>query len=249
MTYPVPSTKSRETVCTAGVTADGSWVRLYPIDYRYLPRDKQFHKFQWVDIELAPHGSSNDKRRESRRPDLTSLALGEKLEGWDAKRAYVEKCKVHTLNELKALYEQDTTSLGVVKPLRILDLKIEPQAEEWDQTQQAALAQLGFFEAPTKPLKKLPFKFTYVFECADSKKPHNAMCEDWELGVLYLKEERRLGDTKAAAESVKKKFLGELCAPERDTHFFMGTVFPYNTWVVIGVWWPPRKHQPSLFPP
>ena len=246
MTYPTPSTKMRETVCTAGITEDGSWVRLYPIDYRYLPPERRFHKFQWVEVELAQRGASNDNRRESRRPDLNSLTPGERLEGWSAKRAYVDKCKVHTLNELKALYDEDTTSLGVVKPTKIIDLKIEPQSAEWDTTQQASLAQLGFFETPTKPLKKMPFKFTYVFECSDSKKPHNAMCEDWELGVLYLKEERRLGDPKKAAESVKKKFLGELCAPERDTHFFMGTVFPYNTWVVVGVFWPPKRLQREL---
>ena len=66
------------------------------------------------------------------------------------------------------------------------------------------------------------------------------MIEDWELGVLFLKESERLGSDKAAAESVKKMFLDKLCAPDRDTRFFMGTRFPYNTWLVIGVFWPPK---------
>ena len=28
--------------------------------------------------------------------------------------------------------------------------------------------------------------------------------------------------------------------------FFMGTVFPYNTWVVLGVFWPPKQSQPEI---
>ena len=73
------------------------------------------------------------------------------------------------------------------------------------------------------------------------------MIEDWELGVLFFREVERLGSEEAAAESVKVKFLDEICGPSKDTRFFMGTVFPYNTWVVIGTFWPPRQIQTSLF--
>lgn len=98
-----------------------------------------------------------------------------------------------------------------------------------------------------KPLRKIPYKFSYVFECADSHKPHNAMIEDWELGVLWLNEVVRLGDEYQAALSVRRKFLDELCHEKKDTLFYMGTVFPYNTWVVLGVFWPPvDKPQPEI---
>lgn len=75
------------------------------------------------------------------------------------------------------------------------------------------------------------------------------MIEDWELGVLFLKESDRLGSDEAAAQSVKEKFLGELCREDKDTRFFMGTKFPYNTWLVLGVFWPPRtdSKQGDLF--
>jgi len=90
-------------------------------------------------------------------------------------------------------------------------------------------------------------KFSYVFRCADSgEKVHTAMIEDWELGVLYRREVERLGDEQAAVANVRKKFFDEICGPSKDTRFFMGTVFPYNTWVVIGVFWPPKEYQPSL---
>ena len=72
------------------------------------------------------------------------------------------------------------------------------------------------------------------------------MIEDWELGVLSLKEVERLGSDEAAAESVKKKFLGELCREDKDTRFFMGTHFPWNTWLVLGVLWPPKVQGEQL---
>ena len=72
------------------------------------------------------------------------------------------------------------------------------------------------------------------------------MIEDWELGVLYRREVERLGDEQAAVASVREKFFDEICHANRDTRFFMGTVFPYNTWVVIGVFWPPKGMQGSL---
>jgi len=37
-----------------------------------------------------------------------------------------------------------------------------------------------------------------------------------------------------------------MCGPDKDTRFFMGTVFPYNTWVVVGVFWPPKRLQREL---
>jgi hypothetical protein len=90
-------------------------------------------------------------------------------------------------------------------------------------------------------------KFSYVFECEDSQRPHNAMIEDWELGVLFLNEKDRLGNDEKAAESVKKKFFGEICASSKDTRFYMGTKFPYNTWLVLGVFWPVIDPQLKLF--
>ena len=72
------------------------------------------------------------------------------------------------------------------------------------------------------------------------------MCEDWELGTLFLKEAERLG-SEETAQNVRNKFLNELCREDKDTRFFMGTKFPYNTWLVLGVFWPPKVDQQTLF--
>ena len=252
MTYPHPSQRHQELVCTAGITEAGDWVRLYPIDYRYRPNHQQFKKYQWIRLGLAPRGFGNDDRKESRQPDLESIQiLGEPLNtdnSWADRRAIIDRLPHHTRVQLEALYEADRTSLGIVFPSEILDLKIEPTERDWKPEWQSVLDQFNLFHGQPKSLAKLPYKFSYVFRCSDTGgRPHAAMIEDWELGVLFLKEKERLGSEEAAAQSVKRKYFDQICGASRDTQFFMGTVFPYNTWVVIGVYWPPKIQEASLF--
>jgi hypothetical protein len=252
MTYPHPSRGYQELVCTAGVTDTGDWVRLYPVDYRYRENHQQFHKYQWIEVELEPTGAGNDNRKESRRPKLESIrVLGEPLDtndGWRARREIIDQLPHLTRNQLMARHEQDRTSLGIVRPSRVLDLEIREADPEWKPEWQMMFKQLTLFGPPQKPLRKIPFTFHYVFECEDSAgKPHTAMCEDWELGALFLREAARLGTDEAAAKSVRRKYLDEMCDSRKDTRFFMGTHFPYNTWLVLGVFWPPKDSQKRLF--
>lgn len=251
MTYPHPSEKHDELVCTAGITQDNEWVRLYPIDYRHRPREQQFHKYQWIEVELDTRGVGNDNRKESRKPNLDSIKIiGPRLsstDGWRERREIIDSLPHHTVNELKELFETDRISLGIVRPKKVLDIEIRKASTEWKAGWKQIYNQMRLFGPPPKPLKKLPYTFHYIFECDDSVKPSTAMIEDWELGVLFLNEVDRLGSDSKAAESIRRKYLDELCSPKKDTRFFMGTLFPYNTWLVLGVFWPPKIAQGMLF--
>ncbi len=251
MTYPHPSAVHQELVCTAGVTEGGEWIRLYPIDYRYQPRDRQFHKYQWIEVETHKPERGKDNRKESRRPDLDTLRIvSEPLDTrnhWKQRREIIDRIPHLTRHQLEASFEVDKTSLGIVRPSRIIDLEIREADPEWKPAWQKELAQLRLFGPQPKPLTKLPFSFHYIFECEDSKKPHTAMCEDWELGVLFLKLREQHGSDVVAANLTRERFLTELCGPTKDTRFFMGTFFPYNKWLVLGVFWPPKDRARSLF--
>ena len=73
------------------------------------------------------------------------------------------------------------------------------------------------------------------------------MIEDWEVGALYWRSIES-GDTpEEAAESVRKKFFDQICAPDKDTHFFVGTVLKHGTWVIVGTFWPKLSPQSKLF--
>ena len=135
MTYPHPSRGYQELVCTAGITEAGEWVRLYPVDYRYREQNQQFRKYQWIEVALGPTVAGNDNRKESRRPDLDSIRLiGEPLDtkhGWQDRRGIIDHLPHFTRNQLVSLYDHDKTSLGIVRPTRVLDLEIRPASPEW----------------------------------------------------------------------------------------------------------------------
>ena len=62
-TYPTISRKYAELVCTAGVTENGDWRRLYPIRFRQLYEQQKYKKYQWVEAKLEK--SAADNRPES----------------------------------------------------------------------------------------------------------------------------------------------------------------------------------------
>jgi hypothetical protein len=75
-TYPVPAKKGIEVSCTAGITDDGKWIRLFPIPYRFLDEDKRFSKYQWIDVDVTK--AKDDPRPDMRRSlhDLHRLGAG-----------------------------------------------------------------------------------------------------------------------------------------------------------------------------
>lgn len=65
-TYPSISKKYEELVCTAGFLEDGSWIRLYPIQFRKKSYAEQYKKYQWIELDIVKNTS--DFRPESFRP-------------------------------------------------------------------------------------------------------------------------------------------------------------------------------------
>jgi len=74
-TYPHPSQKHRELVCVAGVQEDGSFIRLYPVPFRYLEKGEQFAKYQWIELQVVRN--SKDRRSESFRIVPDTIRGGE----------------------------------------------------------------------------------------------------------------------------------------------------------------------------
>lgn len=242
-TYPHPSKSYQELVCTAGMREDGSFVRLYPVDFRYRPLYQWYKKYQWIEVEVEKQAS--DPRPESYRPTLTSIkVVSEPLSSknyWAERKQVVLARPLPTMCELRTAYQNDRTSLGIIKPKSIVELITRKDKPDWKESQKASLAQLDLFDQNKKPLRKIPYKFSYRFFCSSKNcKGHNMRITDWELGELFLKEFDRLGSEQKAIEIVQNKFWNELCSDNVDTHFFVGTTLPYNSWIVLGVFWPKK---------
>ncbi len=71
-TYPTLSRKYGETVCTAGVREDGTWMRIYPVPFRRLDEAEQYRKFDWIETDFVK--SKSDPRPETYHPaDIMKL--------------------------------------------------------------------------------------------------------------------------------------------------------------------------------
>ncbi|RJO67438.1 MAG: hypothetical protein C4523_09535 [Myxococcales bacterium] len=242
-TYPQPSRSHQELVCTAGVLDDGSFIRLYPVNFRYRPYWQWYKKYEWIEAEVEKN--QDDPRRESYRPNLETIhPTGEWIDtkkNWAKRKPYVLPLVSRSMEELRERQEAENVSLGIIKPKEISALIVEPDEPDWKPKHQELFRQLKLFGPEQKTLEKIPFKFSYKFTCDDPRcNGHQMMIEDWELGQLYLSMRDKHGGPEIAAEKVRQKFYDQMCAADRDTYFFVGTVARYGTWIVLGVFWPKR---------
>lgn len=262
-TYPTLSKKYGETVCTAGVRKDGSWVRIYPVHFRRLEEAEQYRKFDWLECDLIKH--QKDLRPESHFPanpkQLVAVDHMDTSGGWrERRKLLLEKATVFTrLEPLIAEAKSNQRSLAVFKPSCIRRFLWEEEEPEWDPAKLNAMRNHFdqgelFDEEPWRKtfqiIPKLPFSFSYEFEDADGKKSELQIL-DWEIGALYWNCMRRSNNEKTTAlNKVRMKYEEQFL--KTDLHFFLGTTQQFhlrapNPWVIIGVFPIPPQLQPELF--
>ena len=264
-TYPTLSTKYNELVCTAGFLEDGTWIRIYPLPFRALENEQQYKKWQWIELDLEKNPS--DRRPESYRVgNLESLNIIEQLgteQNWYRRKEVINKSFIYDdLNVLISKANIDNElSLATFKPTKIIAFIVEEVEREWDKDKVTILEkkskQLDIFQTEEEVkrqfelVKKLPHKFSYKFEDINGKES-TLMIEDWEIGALYWNCLRNCnGDEKSAIQQVKNKYFDKFIS-ECDVLLFLGTTLKYHGWannpfVVVGVFYPKREPQQSLF--
>lgn len=262
-TYPTLSSKYDELVCTAGFREDGTWIRVYPIPFRKLEYDKQYRKYDWIEIDLERNTS--DFRLESYKPKSieTAFKICEHIDtknDWRLRKEIVLKNVYTNMTTLisEAKDEKKYTSLAVFKPKEIIDFTIEKVEREWNKKKldklKANAQQLNLFENSENPfevVRKLPYKFSYKFNSEDGI-VRTLMIEDWEIGALFWKSlKKHEGDEVKACTDVKTKYFDDF-AKTKDLHLFLGTTREFhliapNPFVIIGTFHPKKVIQASLF--
>ena len=243
-TAPHPSIRYTEIVCTAGITKKGNWIRLYPIDFRYLPFSRQYKKYQWIEVEVVKN--IKDKRPESYRPDTETIKVGKLI---DEKKS--QERKMIILPTLSADLEElklGKMSLGIIKPREIMKFIVEPCSAQWSKKHQRVLVQQRLFEEQPKDLEKIPFKFSYKFFCQNQKcKGHICQIIDWEIYELFRNMQNKYQyDIDTILEKIKNKWIDQMWDKNRDSYLYLGTTMPFGTYVVLGVFWP-KKEEENLF--
>ena len=262
-TYPTLSTKYGETVCTAGVREDGSWVRLYPVPFRRLNEQEQYRKYDWLECQLSRHPS--DPRPESFRPvdhaELQPVGCIKTDDLWrERRRILLDRARVYDrLEEVIASAKANEISLCVFKPTKVEDFTWEEEDRQWDraklQKMREIQGQLALFEDNSwrktfRIIPKLPYSFSYRFVDATGRQSKLQIL-DWEIGALYwncLRSAR--GDESVALAKVREKYFDTFL--QTDLHFFLGTTQQWhyiapNPWVIVGVLPIPHDARIPLF--
>jgi len=241
-TYPTPASKGAEVSCSAGITGDGKWIRLFPIPFRFMGGSQQFRKYQR--IEVAATKSSSDLRKESFEVDIDTLKiLSNPLptkDAWKARKEIILPLQAPSLCYLKRRRKQTGDTLGVFKPKTIHKFVIQPDTPEWAPAEREKLLQLSVYDKhPFKPLEKVPYRFFYRFTCDEAHcSGHKLMCVDWELGQAYRIWRRKYGAKWEWA--IINRFETDMIL-RYDTYFFVGTVHGHpGAWIIIGLFYPPK---------
>jgi hypothetical protein len=244
--YPSLSKTYGEVVCVAGIRTDlerPEWVRLFPVAFRDLPFTHRFHKYDVIRLEAAKH--SRDPRPETYRPNVESIEVVGKLDtkkGWAKRRPYIEPLIVNSMCELRRRQQKDGTSLGVIRPGKVLDLTIEDAPGTWDQSKQLIANQPSLFFADKKGIEKIPHQVRYRYRCDETGcAGHHQMIIDWELAQSF-RDWRKRYDAKTLLEKIRERWLDEMCRPDKETLFFVGNQHLQPTsFLVLGVFWPPAS--------
>ena len=242
-TYPTPSKKSIEVSCTAGIQDDGTWIRLFPVPYRFLNPDKRFRKYQYIEASVAK--SQADTRPESYKINIDSIKiLSEPIptkNKWEKRKDILFPHKSPSLCFLQEERDRNKKpTLGFFKPGAITGLKIEPISHEWSDHELASLRQYPLFgNVPGIELEKLPYVFSYEFKCDKPNCPtHKLSCTDWEIGASYLSWRGKYGEDWEA--KFRNRYETDMIL-RNDTHFLVGTVSTHpNAWIIIGLFYPPK---------
>ncbi|WP_058302407.1 hypothetical protein [Gorillibacterium timonense] len=245
---PQQSHKYIETVCTAGITEDSKWIRLYPMPFRTMGKSQQFQKYQWVEVNVRRR--PGDHREQSFKPDLQTLKIvSEKISSknnWEGRNKFVLPTLLPSVEYMVENYPK--VSLGIIKPKEIIDLVIEELKADDKEDYHQLIMVFDEEASISTPIKKLKYKYSYKFLCNDPRctKAHKLSIIDWELGALINNASKINPDYEYINKQVKKRFYEELCSKERDTHFILGNKFPYPSYMVLGVYYPKIDLQLSL---
>lgn len=227
-------------MCTAGITQDLEWRRLYPIAIEDL---QKLHGFSWIDVRVTSEGLA-DPRPESRRVVrerqnyLTEIS---KVEDHEVRKWYVE----HLVRDCTEAMKNNRETVGIVKPietsveLREIDPKENPLTDE-EQTTLSAWASHPYFdrqlaqEASKKEYAKKEFELRFKFKCGPKCQlhEHNMKVLDIEAFMLYRHVSNKYSDMKTIFQKMRQKLDDEFL--RNDVYFALGTHsrYPFVSYMI-----------------
>lgn len=266
-TYPNLSQSYDVLVCTAGITRDGEWIRLYPVPWWDLEDDKRFRKFDWIRVKVkeaqeklnrkeshyvkegsieiidglpVSRGHAEELYEKTGKKKFETFGNNDKEQNWKKRIRKVEEGTFQSVEELRER-KNDNYSLGAIKPVDVENFYWEEgeDSREWEKDLVEGTQQTLGQEEYETPLEKIGRVFKYEFSCDDPDcEGHNMMAEDWEIEQAWRKWREKYDGEEEAFEMLEDKFYRRLFH-EKEGYLFLGTESQYNRYLIIGFFYPP----------
>lgn len=242
--YPEKSQKHGQVVCTAGLTEEGEWIRLYPVHFKLFSGKHKIKKYDWIEVECQKATEKLGRKESYKVRDgsikIVDRSLSEgKVKGkvnWPERNKYVLQNIAPSLEHLQEKYNEDRTSLGLIKPKEVLDFYKRGELQIYEDNKEF---QQALFGTKMPVIEEIPHIFGYSFKCGGcSGGGHNIQCEDWELLESYRSWGKLYKDVNILWDKLYQKYFTEMV--EKDFYFFMGMFSQYPTWLIIGLYYPPK---------
>jgi hypothetical protein len=250
--YPEPSTKYKSAICMAGITEQREWIRLYPIDYDYFIKNLKFPKFTWIEADVEP-ATEKLMRKESFRVKKETIKIvddsisqiggseKERAKVWTARKKWLTSSLTPSIESLDLKWKEDRTSLGVIKP-NLVDLRFRKPVDEIKIVKERYLQQTLTGDRILVP-DRIEHAISYKYRCegTDCTTLHDQTCEDWEL-FEAVRDWPYSGAEKE--EKIRAQYFDFM--KTRDLHFIIGMYSLQPTWMIIGLFYPPKEKNQDL---
>lgn len=237
---PQPSKTHSETVCCAGLEADGTWRRLFPIRFRRLEGEKAFRR--WDIVEFDYRKPKDDLRNESCRVHEESLKITGRAKREEERSTLVERALVSS--EVEAM--ERGQSLALIRPAKVnftARRRSKSELSVISEKFKEQAKQLSLLEGEIASYTPCPFEFKIRY--VDGAGSHTKICADWETSAAFFNLRREYGEI-GAIEHLEKTYC--------ETYVRKGIVFALGnmkkrpkTWQLLGIFPTQESKQPDLF--
>ena len=267
-TYPTPSTKYGETVCTAGIRLrDGAWIRIYPYPFRLVDMPSRCEKWQVLEMPLVK--AHDDPRPESCKLfDAGSVRLIRSIDTenatWAERLRHLAPTVMGSVEEILAGIppKGDQNWGATIRPVEVkarsARFTFTPDGSEWSPEDKVKLARAeelargDLFTAGLpheyRTLRKVPYKFHLRFQDLTGAEYEYPIL-DWEIAQLFFKMQAQFEKDEIALEKVRQKIEEEIFSPSKRTLLILGNIhFRYKQKVlaVDGFVYPKRSSSHGM---
>jgi hypothetical protein len=237
-TYPAVSSKYVETVCTGGVTAEGEFVRLYPVPFRFLDSEEQYKR--WDVIRVRAYRDTKDRRPESWH--LEPGTVIDRIESITTDKRRWEWMRKTIHESAEAMKTRGLTN-GCVE-IEPIELYWKPDPKEWTTTQMNTILQGDLFaseEQMQSLADRVPWQFRLKYREKNTGRTDDGKVLAWSYYQGFRRARLNLNTDETALETIADRVRGSIFNPEKTVFAILGTHSRFGHWMISSLYHVPTE--------